>query len=36
MYFGVLEPMSHYAYPALPSIVNKAKDAQLATFFHWD
>ena len=35
MYFGVSEPMSHYVYPALPSIVNKAKDAQLATFFHW-
>lgn len=30
MYFGVSEPMSHYVYPALPTIVNKAKDAQLA------
>jgi len=35
MYFGVAEPMSHYVNPALPSIVNKAKEAQLATFFHW-
>ena len=30
MYFGVSEPMSHYVYTALPTIVNKAKDAQLA------
>lgn len=30
MYFGVSEPMSYYVYPALPTIVNKAKDAQLA------
>lgn len=35
MYFGVAEPMSHYVYPALPEITNHAKDAQLATFFHW-
>ena len=35
MYFGVAEPMSHYVYPALPEIANHAKDAQLATFFHW-
>ena len=35
MYLGVSEPMSHYVYPALPTIVNKAKDAQLATFLHW-
>ena len=35
MYFGVAEPMSHYVYPALPGIENPAKDAQLATFFHW-
>lgn len=35
MYFGVAEPMSHYVNPALPGIVNKAKEAQLATFFHW-
>lgn len=35
MYFGVAEPMSHYVNPALPSMVNKAKEAQLATFFHW-
>lgn len=35
MYFGVAEPMSHYVNPSLPSITNKAKEAQLATFFHW-
>ena len=35
MYFGVAEPMSHYVNPALPSIVNRAKEAQLTTFFHW-
>ncbi len=35
MYFGVAEPMSHYVNPALPTIANPAKDAQLATFFHW-
>ena len=35
MYFGVAEPMSHYVHPALPTIANPAKDAQLATFFHW-
>lgn len=35
MYFGVAEPMSHYVHPALPTTVNPAKDAQLATFFHW-
>ena len=33
MYFGVAEPMSHYVNPALPSIVNRAKEAQLTTFF---
>ncbi|MDP4057637.1 BCCT family transporter, partial [Escherichia coli] len=31
----VAEPMSHYVNPALPSMVNRAKEAQLATFFHW-
>ncbi len=36
MYYGVAEPMSHYVEPALPDeTVNAAKDAQLATFFHW-
>lgn len=35
MYFGVAEPMSHYVDPALPDITNPAKNAQLATFFHW-
>ena len=35
MYFGVSEPMSHYVNPALPDMVNRAKEAQLATFFHW-
>lgn len=36
MYYGVAEPMSHYVHPALPdNTINPAKDAQLATFFHW-
>ncbi len=36
MYYGVAEPMSHYVEPALPdTTVNPAKEAQLATFFHW-
>ncbi len=36
MYYGVAEPMSHYVEPALPDeTVNPAKEAQLATFFHW-
>jgi len=36
MYYGVAEPMSHYVNPALPdATMNPAKDAQLATFFHW-
>lgn len=35
MYFGVAEPMSHYVNPALPGTLNPAKEAQLATFFHW-
>src|SRR5574344_245969 len=35
MYFGVAEPMSHYVHPALPEMTNPAKNAQLATFFHW-
>ncbi len=36
MFYGVAEPMAHYVNPALPdTTVNAAKDAQLATFFHW-
>lgn len=35
MYYGVAEPMSHYVNPALPDTANPAKEAQLATFFHW-
>lgn len=35
MYFGVAEPMSHYVNPALPDVTYPAKEAQLATFFHW-
>lgn len=35
MYFGVAEPMSHYVHPALPTVANPAKEAMLATFFHW-
>lgn len=37
MYFGVAEPMQHYASEVfgLTQYVNKAKNAQLYTFFHW-
>ncbi|MCR5071666.1 MAG: BCCT family transporter [Bacteroidales bacterium] len=35
MYYGVAEPMSHYVNPAMPGTENPAKEAQLATFFHW-
>jgi len=35
MYYGVAEPMSHYVSPAIPGTENPAKEAQLATFFHW-
>jgi len=36
MYYGVAEPMAHYVEPALPDeTVHAAKEAQLATFFHW-
>ncbi len=35
MYYGVAEPMAHYVEPALPTTENPAKEAQLATFFHW-
>lgn len=35
MFYGIGEPMAHYAYPALESTVQRAKEAQLNTFFHW-
>ena len=37
MYFGVAEPMSHYTNPVSEamSLTERAKDAQLYTFFHW-
>ncbi|KVV16322.1 BCCT family transporter [Flavobacterium sp. TAB 87] len=37
MYFGVAEPMQHYSSEVfgLTQYVNKAKNAQLYTFFHW-
>ena len=37
LYFGVAEPMQHYVSEAfgLTEYVNKAKNAQLYTFFHW-
>ena len=35
MYFGVAETISHYANPAISDTVQKAKEAQLHTFFHW-
>lgn len=37
MYFGVGEPLSHYANNVFDSnhYVSKAKNAQLYTFFHW-
>lgn len=37
MYFGVAEPMQHYASEVfgVTQYVNKAKNAQLYTFFHW-
>ena len=35
MYFGVAEPMSHFVNPALPHTLQPAKEAQVATFFHW-
>lgn len=37
MYFGVAEPMQHYSSEAfgIAHYVNKAKNAQLYTFFHW-
>lgn len=35
MYFGVAETISHYTNPAIQDTVQRAKDAQLNTFFHW-
>ncbi len=37
MYFGVAEPMQHYSSEVfgVTQFVNKAKNAQLYTFFHW-
>ncbi len=37
MYFGVAEPMQHYSSEVFGVVeyVNKAKNAQLYTFFHW-
>ncbi|MFV0377184.1 MAG: BCCT family transporter, partial [Mangrovibacterium sp.] len=35
MYFGVAETMSHYANPAIEDTLQRAKEAQLYTFFHW-
>ncbi|PRD56285.1 BCCT family transporter [Sphingobacterium gobiense] len=37
MYFGVAEPMSHYTDPAFgqASSIQRAKNAELYTFFHW-
>ncbi len=37
MYFGVAEPMQHYSSEVfgVTEYVNKAKNAQLYTFFHW-
>src|SRR5690606_28771560 len=37
MYFGVAEPMQHYASDVfgLHSYVNQEKNAQLYSFFHW-
>jgi len=37
MYFSVAEPISHYSDPSVAGLssVQRAKDAQLYTFFHW-
>lgn len=37
MYFGVAEPISHFAHPAFSELneIRRAKNAQLYTFFHW-
>ncbi len=36
MYFEVAETISHYTNPAIQDTVQRAKDAQLNTFFHWN
>lgn len=37
MYFSVAEPISHYSDPAFAGVneIQRAKNAQLYTFFHW-
>lgn len=37
MYFSVAEPMQHYSEPVFEgnTMINRAKNAQLYTFFHW-
>ncbi len=35
MFYGIGEPMAHYANPALADTQELAKEAQLNTFFHW-
>ncbi len=35
MYFGIAEPMAHSLNPELSEGLNRAKEAQLDTFFHW-
>ncbi len=35
MYFGIAEPMAHTLNPAMADSLNRAKEAQLDTFFHW-
>ena len=37
MYFSVAEPMQHYSDPVFDgnTLINRAKNAQLYTFFHW-
>lgn len=37
MYFSVAEPMQHYSNPVFSgnSVIQRTKDAQLFTFFHW-
>jgi choline/glycine/proline betaine transport protein len=37
MYFSVAEPMQHYSNPVFEdeTLINRAKNAQLYTFFHW-
>jgi len=35
MYFGVAEPLSHYARPPLPELAGSEREALVATFLHW-